>query len=169
MEIVSIEIRNYEKVLLSLTVGASVGVWCYTFYRNHTKSKNEKQTSESYQQCFGIARSPISPRTKMVLPKTECCCKQIESKDECHLTSAELAIIGSQEEETDTEGEFTSITSQSASQISASIISLALPPPTPPSISEKSKRSEISETKPEEKEETEKEKEKEKESETVTK
>ncbi|CAB3407519.1 unnamed protein product [Caenorhabditis bovis] len=116
MDIISYEIRNSERLLLTVSIGVGVTIWVYTLWRTRVATK--KATRLAYDG-ISVSASVIKP---------QCQCHRIEPTDDCG-KKLKKSKVPSDEEETDTDPatERTgSSASPSSSSASSSSLSLAV-------------------------------------------
>lgn len=77
------EIRSSEKVVLSLSVVASLVYWGWTWWRNQNGTDVKQVSNRRNPNIFHMVRSPGSPRTRDAHKNRGCTCKMISTKDDC--------------------------------------------------------------------------------------
>ncbi|CAD6187608.1 unnamed protein product [Caenorhabditis auriculariae] len=79
---------RYTLITTAATLSLSLVILGWMFWREDTKSEKQNKSGnlsnhENYAGVFGMARSPISPRSRAIQKRQPCRCHKIAALDEC--------------------------------------------------------------------------------------
>ncbi|CAL2038191.1 unnamed protein product [Caenorhabditis brenneri] len=98
MDILRLEIRGPENIILTASVAASLLIWGWTLWKNQIGCPEENSLV-----TINAIRSPGSPRTRSAFKEKGCTCKMISTLDDCTQNKVRNEWNSSDEEEIDTD------------------------------------------------------------------